>query len=375
MACRNLWQELCSIDNLFLAYTRARKHKTLKSYVVLFEKNLNKNLLQLQWELLTFTYRPKPLETFTIRDPKTRKISKSDFRDRIIHHALCNIIEPIFEKAFIHDSYANRITKGTLNAVERFEYFKRKVSKNNQKDCYILKADIRQYFETVNHEILIRIIEKKIRDKNILWLIKIILSNHKTSVTGRGMPLGNLTSQFFANVYLDTLDQYIKKKLHAKYYIRYVDDFVLLSDSEKELIEQREKINTFLIEKLALKLHPEKTKIIMLRQGVGFLGLRIFENYRILKKSNIRKFKNKLSKLGEQYDNKEIDYDKIYDAVEGWIAYTKTADIYNSRIKILKPIGDKFNNEISTKEYNRHLKDEKKRKFLVSQNAENKDNI
>ena len=359
MTCRDLWKELCSYDNLSLAYKKARKHKTLKKYVQYFEKNLENNLLLLRSELLLKAYRPKPLETFIIRDPKTRKISKSDFRDRVVHHALCNIIEPIFEKTFLHDSYANRINKGALKAIERFEQFKRKVTKNNHQRCYVLKADIKHYFETVNHDILMQIIEKKVKDKNILWLIKIILENHKTEIRGKGMPLGNLTSQFFANVYLSELDHYVKETMQVKYYIRYVDDFVILFNSKKQLKVYREKMDIFLITRLCLELHPEKTKIMQINAGVGFLGLRIFENHRLLKKSNVRKFKKKLLRLFIQYDRHEIDYDEIYDAIEGWVAYSKTANTYNFRNTFLKSIDDKFSGEISTKEYNRYLKTQK----------------
>ena len=155
---RDLWQELCSYENLILAFKKARKHKTAKDYVVEFENNLKDNLLLLRSELLLHSYAPKPLKTFIVRDPKTRKISKSDFRDRVIHHALCNIIEPIFEKSFIYDSYANRLGKGSLKALQRFDCFKRKVSKNNTRVCYVLKADIKHYFQTVNHEVLLNII-------------------------------------------------------------------------------------------------------------------------------------------------------------------------------------------------------------------------
>jgi len=173
----NLYDYLCSYENLFLAYKKARKHKTTKDYVLDFEKNLKSNLLLLRTELLLYCYKPKPLINFIIRDPKTRKISKSDFRDRIIHHALCNIIEPIFEKSFIYDSYANRKEKGTLKAIQRFDYFKRKSSKNNNCACFVLKADIKKYFENVNHSILIDILNRKIKDKSVIWLIQQILNN------------------------------------------------------------------------------------------------------------------------------------------------------------------------------------------------------
>lgn len=354
---KHIYSELCSFDNIWFAFKKARKHKTQKQYVTDFENNLLKNILDLQQELISQTYRPKPLVTFAIRDPKTRKISKSDFRDRIVHHALCNIIEQIFDKTFIHDSYANRKGKGTLKAIERFDYFKKKVFRNNTQSCYILKADIKHYFETVNHNILLKIVEKKIKDKNILELIKIILENYNNYTEDKGMPLGNLTSQFFANVYLNELDYYVKNNLQTKYYIRYVDDFVIFSNSRNQLEEYRAKINLFLKTELDLELHPEKTKIITINKGIGFLGLRIFFYHKLLKKSNIRAFKNKLSRLCEQYDKKEIEYDEIYDAVEGWVAYAKTANTYKIRIKILTPLIYRFLGELSTKEYNRHLKE------------------
>lgn len=172
-----MYEKLCSYENLLLAFQNARKGKTKRRYVKRFEKNLKNNLLQLQKDLSSFTYKPEPLKTFILRDPKTRKISKSAFRDRVIHHAVINLIEPIFDKTFIYDSHANRIGQGTLKAIERFDLFKRKVSKNNKKPCFVLKADIKHYFEEVNHRILKDILRRKIRDKNVMRLIESILSN------------------------------------------------------------------------------------------------------------------------------------------------------------------------------------------------------
>ena len=172
----NLYKDIYSNDNLYRAYKNSRKRKTKKNYIKVFEKNLGTELKRLQYELETFTYKPKRLQTFIVRDPKTRKISKSNFRDRVVHHALINIIEPIFDKSFIHDSYANRKGKGSLGAIKRFDYFKSKVSKNNKRICYILKADIKHYFKEVDHKILIK---RKIKDEKAIWLIKLILSNYE----------------------------------------------------------------------------------------------------------------------------------------------------------------------------------------------------
>ena len=183
----NLYSEIASFQNLFLAYNKARKGKTTRKYVIDFEKDLLNNLQQLRAELLDYSYRPKPLKTYIIRDPKTRRISKSHFRDRIVHHAICNIIEPIFDKSFIYDSYANRKGKGTLKALQRFDQFKRKISRNgkingwfnnNQIKGYCLKADIKHYFEEVNHNILLNVIKKKIKCNKTIFLIQKILFNY-----------------------------------------------------------------------------------------------------------------------------------------------------------------------------------------------------
>jgi len=180
---KNLYDKIISFGNLFLAWRNARKGKTKKDYVIEFEKDLIKNLLDLYEELKNQTYKPKPLINFILRDPKTRKISKSDFRDRIVHHALVRIIEPIFDKGFIYDSCANRKNKGSLLSLNRFEKFKRQVTQNNSRIAFCLKADIKHYFEEVHHDILLNIISRRIKDKKVIWLIKQILAN---------LPLGKL---------------------------------------------------------------------------------------------------------------------------------------------------------------------------------------
>ncbi|MBI3033114.1 helix-turn-helix domain-containing protein [Candidatus Woesearchaeota archaeon] len=333
---------LCSYENLELAFSKARRGKTLKPYIIEFEQSLKANLMLLRNELLFHTYKPKPLETFIIRDPKTRKISKSDFRDRVVHHAFCNIIEPLFDKQFIFDNYANRIGKGAFKAIERFDEFKRKVSKNNNRIAYILKADIKHYFDTVDHSILMLIIKRSIKDERILQLIKIILSNHNTTEQGKGMPLGNLTSQFLANVYLNELDQFIKHTLKAKYYIRYVDDFVIL-DSSKEVLEKyREKIDYFLSKNLLLQLHPDKSKILKLHSGILFLGFRIFYYHKLIRKKNIRKFHGKLKEMKRLHEKNLIEREKVIERFEGWLAYISHADTYKYKRSITKIINRDF---------------------------------
>jgi retron-type reverse transcriptase len=335
---KHLYEKICSLRNLTLAWKRARKHKTKKFYVVEFEKNLSTNLIQLQKELIEETYSPKPLVNFILRDPKTRKISKSDFRDRIIHHAIVNIIEPIFDNCFIYDSCANRIGKGNLFALNRFNEFKRKVSLNNNTDCFVLKADIKHYFEEIDHEVLLEIIKRKIKDDKTIWLIKQILNNTASRSGGgqsqKSMPLGNLTSQFFANVYLNELDYFVKHKLKVKYYIRYVDDFVILHNSKEQIKNWKEQIDNFLREKLKIELHPQKSRIIKLSRGIDFVGFRNFYHYRLLRKRNINNMKRKIEmlKLGL------MPKDKFLESLQGWGAYAKWANTYKLRKSLIASI-------------------------------------
>ncbi len=353
---RNIWQELCSYKNLLIAFERASKGKTQKSYVLEFQKNLQRNLLELRIELLFHSYRPRPLVTFILHEPKTRKISKSHFRDRIIHHALCNIIEPSFEREFIFDSYANRIGKGTLKAVQRFDRFKRKVSKNNKRKVYVLKADIKQYFENVDISILIAIIERKVKDQKVIWLIKTILRNYKGNSFEKGMPLGNLTSQFFANVYLNELDQYVKQNLRVKYYLRYVDDFVILHHDKIILEEYKQSISGYLENSLSLRLHPTKSRISSLFRGITFLGFRIFYWHKLLRKSNVNKYLRRLEGYKELYKQDLLNYDSIYNSFQGWQGYVGHGDTYKLITKVRKKIEKDFPNEIATAEITKILK-------------------
>ena len=344
---KNLYQKLCSKENLALAFQKAQKRKSNKHYVIEFKNNLEENLEFLRLELLWNTYKPRPLKTFVIRDPKTRKIRKSYFRDRIIHHAICNILEPIFEKRFIYDSFANRKGKGTLNAIKRFDKFKQKVSKNNTRNCYVFKADIKHYFDEVNHNTLINILRKKINDERLISLILKVLKNHSDTV---GMPLGNMTSQFFANVYLNELDQFVKNELKAKYYIRYVDDFVILDNNKNVLESHKENISAFLNKELQIELHKTKSKILLLNRGILFLGFRIFYYHKLLRKANIITMKKKIA---------QRDYDSVYEFLEGWIVYASHANTHNLRNKINKIIETNFQGNISLLQIDRWIKQAK----------------
>lgn len=207
---------------------------------------------------------------------------------------------------------------------------------------YALKADIKHYFDTVDHAVLLNIIEKKIKDEKTLWLIKTILSNHKVDASGKGMPIGNLTSQFFANVYLNELDHFVKHALRAKYYLRYVDDFTILHRDRTTLELWKEEIGNFLDAELKVKLHPEKSRIIPLEQGITMLGFRIFYHYRLLKKSNARRIWKRLERFKQKYDNGELTSEEANRSMEGWIAYAKFANTYNFRQSVSSRFSDLF---------------------------------
>lgn len=345
----NIYATLCSHENLELAFRKARKGKGSKPYVNEFESDLTNNLKNLKYELESFNYIPSPANTFVIRDPKTRRIHASHFRDRIVHHALCNVIMPIFEKCFIYDSFANQKHKGTHLAIMRFKSFSRKTGRINRHSNrggegtqnnegpsfgYVFKADIRHYFDTIDHETLLNIIKLKIKDPDIIWLIKMILTAHNFEIEGKGMSLGNLTSQSFANVYLNELDQFVKHKLKAKYYIRYVDDFVILHKDKNILKTWRSEISDFLQENLKVDLHPDKSKIIPIRKGITFLGFRVFPDFKLIKKSNVRRIWKRIEIFKEKYDKREITQEYVVRSMHGWLAYAKFANTYKFRKRV-----------------------------------------
>jgi len=274
----------------------------------------------------------------------------------VVYHALVNILEPIFEKIFIHDSYASRKNKGTHNAIARFDKFKRGVSRNgalvkdgfdnNLVKGYVLKADIKRYFDNVDHEILLRIVKRKIIDEKVIWLINRILANFDSKLPGKGMPLGNLTSQFFANVYLNQLDYFVKHKLKAKYYLRYVDDFVILHYNKEVLESYKEKIGYYL-KNLRLELHPDKSKIIALRDGITFLGYRIFYHYKLLRKSNLRKFKENFREELYLYEKKSISCEELDSSIQGWFGYAMWANTYKLRKNLTKVTNEIMNSKLS----------------------------
>ena len=232
--------------------------KKQKNDVIFFQSKLAENLICLHHSLVNYTYKHGVYSAFTISDPKLRNIHRAIVRDRVLHHLIYKEFYPYFDNKFIYDSYSCRENKGALKAVNRFRYFAGKVSKNNTKTCHILKCDIKKFFANIDHKVLLDILSSYIPDKQIIRLLREIIESFCSTCPSIGLPLGNLTSQLFVNIYMNEFDQFIKHKLKIKYYIRYADDFVILSDNKKELENLIFPISKFLFENLKLQYHPKK---------------------------------------------------------------------------------------------------------------------
>ncbi|MEK7089800.1 MAG: reverse transcriptase/maturase family protein, partial [Patescibacteria group bacterium] len=254
-----------------------------------FEQNLMANIIDLHHGLVTKTYTHSEYEAFNISDPKPRSIHKARVCDRLLHHTLHRELHPFFDKTFIADSYSCRKGKGTHKAIEQFRAFSNKVSKNNTKTVWVLKGDIRKFFASIDQKILIEILMQYIPDKNTISLLSEIIGSFNSTKKGVGLPLGNLTSQLFVNVYMNEFDQFVKHKLKTKYYIRYADDFVVLSHDKKWLESTLLQMAVFLHEHLRLSLHPNKVSIETLASGVDFLGWIHFPHHRQLRTTTKRR--------------------------------------------------------------------------------------
>jgi len=314
-----------------LAAKKSQKGKRFNNNVTSFHFKLEENILQLQHELNNKTYQPGQYRTFNIFDPKERMISAAPYRDRVVHHALCNIIEPIFEKTFIFDSYANRKGKGTHKAIERYHHYANKYS-------YVLKCDIQKFFPSLDHFILKEALRWKIKCKDSLWLIDRIIDNSNPQKTvlnwysgdnlftplerKKGLPIGNLTSQFWANVYMNGFDHFVKEILKVPGYIRYVDDFVLFGREKRQLWNWKKQIENFL-GKIRIKMHPNKTQILKVEKGVPFLGFLLFPQYRYVRKEKIKRYKRYLKKTLKAKSEGKISPQDLENRLNAWLGHIR----------------------------------------------------
>jgi len=280
---------IISVENLLAAWKEFLKGKRKKQDVQEFQYGLMENVLALHRDLKNKTYRHGGYHAFKIADPKPRDIHKALVRDRLLHHALYRKLYPFFDRTFISDSYSCRKGKGTHRAMRTFKRYANRASKNGTKTLWVLKCDIRKFFASVDQRILFEMLRRRIPDEDILRLIERVIESFSSTAPGKGLPLGNLTSQLLVNVYMNEFDQFVKHRLKAKYYIRYADDFVILSRDREWLESILPRISGFLLDELHLALHPEKVSIDTLAAGIDFLGWVHFSDHRVLRTNTKRK--------------------------------------------------------------------------------------
>jgi RNA-directed DNA polymerase len=346
---KRLYPRIYAFENLYQAFRKARRGgKRKKECVAAFELDLEANLWQLHEELRTPSYRPGPYHNFYVLERKLRLISAAPFRDRVVHHALCNVIQPIFERRFIYDSYACRVGKGTHRAIDRAQEFA-------QRRRYVLQCDVQQFFPSIDHKVLRSFLARHIADEKVLWLIDLILEGGAGVLSGeyrmqwfpgddllaanraRGLPIGNLTSQHWANLYLDRLDHFVKEELRCHCYLRYCDDFLLFHDDKAQLWAWREAIIEFLTT-LRLRLHEERAVVFPTRTGIPWLGFRVFPRYRLLRKDNVKAFRRRLRRMAEEYQAGQIDAEQMQASIQSWIAHASHGDTYHLRQRIFSKV-------------------------------------
>lgn len=291
----HMYENIISLENLFDAWQEFIKGKRKRKDIAEFSENLSSNIYNLHLDLVNKTYKHGGYHAFNISDPKPRNIHKATVRDRFLHHAVYRVLYPYFDKRFVHDSYSCRLKKGTHKAINQFQRYFWKVSKNNTKTCWVLKCDIKKFFASIDHSILVEILKKYIYDEDTINLLGIVIGSFHSTQSGKGLPLGNLTSQLLVNIYMNKFDQFMKHKLKVKYYIRYADDFVVLSYSRSYLIQIVRYIVQFLETNLKLTLHPDKVFIKTFSSGIDFLGWVHFGNHRVLRTTTRRRMMKKLS--------------------------------------------------------------------------------
>lgn len=332
-------------SNLLQANRKAAKGKRGKGSAAAFEHQVADRLLDLQSELAEFSYEPGGYVNFMIHDPKQRMISAAPFRDRVVHHALCNLIEPIFERQFIPDSYANRKRRGTHKAINRLQSF----SRHNR---YALRMDIVKHFPSIDHAILLDILAKTIKEEDVRWLMDRIIRSGEGVLREeyemvyfpgddlfaidrpRGLPIGNLTSQFWSNVYMTPLDHFITQDLRCPAYLRYVDDFALFSDSKRQLYEWKRAIIDFLCT-LRLTIHEPQAQVIPCTHGIPWLGFVVYPTHRRVKSRNVVKFSQRLRANWAEYCAGRITFAEFNASVRGWINHVSFANSVGLRTYVL----------------------------------------
>lgn len=343
---KNLYPAIHHFNNLYLAHQMARQGKKKTAEMHEFQYAFELNLWDLEAELKDGSYRPGPYRNFYIYEPKKRKVSAAPFRDRIVHHALCQIIQPLFERQFIYDSYANRLGKGVHKALDRAQPWVATYR-------YVLKADILKFFPSVDHQILMTTLAKTIACPKTIGLCQHILDSGRGILANeypmqwfpgdnllsrqereRGLPIGNLTSQFWANVLLNRLDHFVKETLTIRPYLRYIDDFLIFGNHKESLWAAKEAIEAFLAD-LRLSLHPHKCHVMPTQEGVPFLGFRLFAGHRRLLASSLRRARRRLKQQRQAMANGELTPQQFRRSLASWIGHVGHGDTWQLRRQLL----------------------------------------
>ena len=338
---KDLYPLIISAENLFAAWEVFKDDKRNKPDVAEFEQKVEQHIFQLRRELHNKTYQHGPYYGFWIHDPKHRRIHKAIVRDRVLHHAIFRVINPIFEPTFIPTSFSCRIGKGTHKGVESLRDMLRTESKNGTEECWVLKCDVRKFFDSVDHAVLISILERRIKDSDASMLLKEIVGSYSTA-EGKGIPIGNLTSQMFANIYMNEFDQFIKHGLRVKRYARYTDDFVVVSTDKTYLENLLLPIRDFLGEELKLELHPKKVTIRKYRQGADFLGYVVLPHNIVLRTRTKKRMFRKMAERATLYQSGEISKAAFEGSLHSYLGVLSHADAHE--------LTERFRNQFWLKE-------------------------
>lgn len=333
----NLFPEIYSFESLHSAYLRARRGKRNRAEVQRFELDLEGNLIQLQNELIWATYQTGKYRQFIVREPKERIVAALPFRDRVVQHALVDVIDPIWERRFIAESYACRVGRGTHKGADRAQAMLRKV-KREHGAVFVLKADISKFFYSIDHGILKTLVRRRIACKRTLWLIDAIIDSTVRDGIHVGIPIGNLTSQLFANVYLHELDEFVKHALREKLCVRYMDDFIIVHHDKAHLQQVRAQIEKFLWDRLRLKTNA-KTQVfpvgVFHGRALDFLGYRIWTTHRKLRKSSIQRITQTMKKLQRLYADGRVTLGRVRQSLVSWLGHARHAETRGLQAKLL----------------------------------------
>ncbi len=331
---RNQFKQKLTFEKLLQAHYRARKHKAYKNEVIKFEFNLENNIINLKNNLENKTYRLGKYFSFKVFEPKERTIQALPYQDRIVHQWYVEeFIKPYIIPRFINTTFACLDNKGTHAAVNEVERQMR-IFKRNYGDFWILKCDIKKFFYNINPCILFNIMKKYITDKDLLFLTQILIFNGPVDCSQIGIPIGNYTSQFFANIYLNELDQYVKRTLKIKNYTRYMDDFILILKNKEECKKVKKQIENFLADTLKLELN-DKSRYYPYKMGVNFCGYRIFTTHRLLRLSSKKKVKKNIKKWNLKYTNNKLNLNLTMQQLNSWLGHVQHCNSYNLTQKVL----------------------------------------